>query len=706
MNKTQMQSAPPKVAASGPIVGVVVHGRGAVVTRRIEIDTELPAESFDLSIGSITPLADPGSVRVVLPADGRELVGVNARIDVPDRDPGHGATTERVEQLNRKIDRLHERENSLKERAQRLQAALVTPEPGKALREEGPAARVATALALSEVISETVASIDARIIDLRLELESTTRERDAAQLEDLQQSGADRSGDGSPTRAFDLRIAAGDAPLRTLELSYAVPYAAKWWPQYTLRLTEAGTHATLAIEALVAQRTGEDWTNVPIGLSTAAIIFDATLPKLPSLRLGKRQPAESRGFREPPAGADRLFESYDGFRGRQEAPRKPMPARQTVHEDVTAVMSLEEGTDDVTGNVDRDKAEFKRVMAKARGRAEPDLEYESIMMPPQSMARKSSVLGAAAGAVAAPFAMAAQAIGGLSDGFGGGGAHRYDDDVAPSHDPGDNWLEFDSLVMAARDEAGRGRLKRRPAASGLPESELFDAQESARRMNLTDPAVSRGLFDYRYDSEGSVRIPADGRLHRIDILQAPAASRLHWRTVPLADPAVYREAMLENPFESPLLAGPVDVFSEGQLVTTTAIDRVEAGGSMRVGLGVDERIRVARNVRMREESAGLLGGKRELIHDVEIELRSGLGATATIEVIDRVPVTSDDDVHIELLAEEPTGQSYDQSEHDHPIEGGRLWSISLPAGGREKLAIRYQVTLRSKDELVGGNRRA
>ena len=230
----------------------------------------------------------------MLPDDSRQLVGVNARINVPSRDSGPGATTERVEQLNRRIDRLHEREAALKERAQRLQSALVTPEPGKALRDEGPAARVETALALSQVISETVAAIDERIIDLRLELERTSRERDAAQVEDLQTSGADRMGEGHPSRAFDLRIAAGAAPLSSLELSYAVPYAAKWWPQYTLRLTDAGTRATLAIEALVAQRTGEDWTNVPIGLSTAAIIFDATLPKLPSLRLGKRQPPESR----------------------------------------------------------------------------------------------------------------------------------------------------------------------------------------------------------------------------------------------------------------------------------------------------------------------------------------------------------------------------------------------------------------------------
>ncbi len=706
MNEIAEENAVPRVAASGPIVGVVVHGRGAVVTRRIAVEGPLPTGPFDLVIGKITPLADPGSVRVTLPEAGRALVGVNARMVVPASDTGPGPSVELVESLSRQIDRLHDREGALKERVKRLQAALVTPSDDKALRVDGPAKRVRTALLLTAVIGDTVASIDRRIVDLRLELERVTRERDAAQLEDLQTSGPDRMGEAHPTRAFDLRIAAGEQPIESIELSYAIPYAAKWWPQYTLRLTESGTQATLAIEALVAQRTGEDWSQVPIGLSTASIIFDATLPKLPSLRLGKRQPPDNRGFREAPTGGEQLFESYDSFRGRiDHAPMPKAGSRMAPRDDVTVDMDDSRAYDDETGNVAQEAMYARMEMAPAAPPA-PSAAPQGMAQPMRARKSAPSMFGAVADAISEPVASAAYAIGGMMGGGGDAGRGSYaPDNGVPSMDPGDDWLEFDSLVMGGRDSSDRGRLRRRPPEGGLPESELFDAQESARRMNLTDPSVSRGLFDYRYDSDGSVRIPADGRLHRIAILTRPAESRLEWRSVPLVDPAVYREAVLSNPFASPLLAGPVDVFSEGQLVTTTQIQRVDSGGSMRVGLGVDERIRIARNVRMVEESAGLLGGRRELIHDVEIELRSGLGADATVEVIDRVPVTSDDHVNIELVHEQPNGSSYDQKELDHPVEGGRRWKVKLGAGDRKTIEVRYQVTLRSKDELVGGNRR-
>jgi len=95
----------------------------------------------------------------------------------------------------------------------------------------------------------------------------------------------------------------------------------------------------------------------------------------------------------------------------------------------------------------------------------------------------------------------------------------------------------------------------------------------------------------------------------------------------------------------------------------------------------------------------------QAVHDVEIELRSGLGEPATVEVIDRIPVTNDHQVDIDLLHEAPAAERYAQEELDHPIEGGRRWEVNLGAGGRKKIELRYQVVLRARDELMGGNRR-
>ena len=50
--------------------------------------------------------------------------------------------------------------------------------------------------------------------------------------------------------------------------------------------------------------------------------------------------------------------------------------------------------------------------------------------------------------------------------------------------------------------------------------------------------------------------------------------------------------------------GPVDVYVEGTLLARANIGHVDKGGVVHVGLGVEDRVRIARNVRMEEEAAG------------------------------------------------------------------------------------------------------
>ncbi|WP_344323717.1 DUF4139 domain-containing protein, partial [Streptomyces macrosporus] len=106
------------------------------------------------------------------------------------------------------------------------------------------------------------------------------------------------------------------------EVEYHVP-GATWLPVYQVRLedTGAGSGGTLVLRACVAQRTGEDWTGVRLGLSTADLLRRTDVPRLRSLRIGRRQ-AEPvvRGWREPPSGLEELFAGYDAAVASRPAP--------------------------------------------------------------------------------------------------------------------------------------------------------------------------------------------------------------------------------------------------------------------------------------------------------------------------------------------------------------------------------------------------
>lgn len=109
----------------------------------------------------------------------------------------------------------------------------------------------------------------------------------------------------------------GDVPF---VLEYFVP-AARWVPSYALHLASDGQRpARLVTAALIAQATGEDWSDVELSVSTADLARDTTLPVPSSWRIGRAQPPPLRGFRPLPTDLPSLFWSYD------RAPRRPARA--------------------------------------------------------------------------------------------------------------------------------------------------------------------------------------------------------------------------------------------------------------------------------------------------------------------------------------------------------------------------------------------
>jgi Domain of unknown function (DUF4139) len=689
------------IPCSSSIVDVAVYGRGAVVTRNIDLPGDLPDGSVDLEVSGITPLSEAGSVRAVLASPERNLVALQSSLFVPSEEAKPGPSVERVVDLSSKLERMESERVLLHAQRKRLEGMEPTSKAGQLLR--APRQRVEDGIAVSKTIDALLVQLDARILEVESGMVHTRRERDAAMLEDAQARSKDRMGTGHPSRRVMLRLD-GTGPVDSLRMTYVV-MAARWWPVYTLRLEEGGARATWWIEGLVAQLSGEDWTDVRLGLSTASLIADVRLPELPSLRIGRARPEPRRGFRPPPPDLDRMFASFDEAFA-------PPPAEEPATS-YAAPVSMTSG--DLDGFAEAEEDEVAHERARSTGRKQKKARLDA---PAPLMARMPMAAPPAAGLHAAQPQVAKSAV--LSTlevpefaaaQFGGVLEEQADE---PAHvpaqeiEPSDAWLDFDGLRVAdGMDVARRGRLFRSPAASFANEqqSALERVESLEPTPGICDPVDARGSFDHRYDAEGRAEVPSDGRAHRVALGSAQAKTQSLYRTVPVENAEVYRELSLTNPFDAPILDGPVDVYVDGSLLVTTGVGRIDRGGSLRVGLGVEDRIRVARNVRVEEETTGLLGGNTVVNHTVRIELRSSLGRSATIEVLDRIPDTDDRNVEVKFLSASQRASNYTQAERGAPIRGGLSWSVELAAGGTETLTYGYRINLPSKNEIVGGNRR-
>ncbi|MCC7509547.1 MAG: DUF4139 domain-containing protein [Planctomycetes bacterium] len=709
---------PDTLACESRISRVVVYARGAVVTREVELPVSVPPEGVTLEVRGITSLAEAASFRTSV--DGERIVtSLRAPLIAPENPPPPTPDEALVSRLQRDISRLSE----LTQRKQRQRDALAAMSIDADLRvpdepDGGPQGgiekRVGDALAISALQHEILTALDAELEALAEKTRAKGNDLRAARNPARAQAGTQYS------RSAQVTLAPGSAQLRKLEVSYTVR-PARWWPAYSARLEGGGKHAQFALEAFVAQVSGENWAGARIALCTADMLTDVTLPELASLRLGRRQAPRRTGFRAPPEGLEALFAGYDSF---VTPPQIPMPViaepSPRDYEEEMAVGAVSAIPEEAWQQAPTMSAPAPP--ASAYGGA-AGVRMEAKAMPPQSAPAKSAKKGrgdanremlkdvsverSRSAKRSMDMESADEAGGAALDDYEGADGAEQDSTDAPESADAEAWLDFDTLEVTPGEVYGRGRLARGSVASapGLHQS-LNHVEGLSGPGGSSDPRYSRGMFDHQFEAEDLVEIPADGTAHRIHLLSKPARSRMRMRCVPLADERVFREVELDNPLEAPLLPGPVDVFMDGALLITAQVGSVDRGGTVRFGLGEEQRVTVARNMRASEETKGLLGGKASVSHVVTLEVASSLPAEIELELIERVPVPAGKDIQIEVNSSTPKAELYKQEERDYPVKGGYRWLLKLPAGGKQEVKLQYTLAFDKDYEVEGGNRRA
>jgi hypothetical protein len=273
-------------------------------------------------------------------------------------------------------------------------------------------------------------------------------------------------------------------------------------------------------------------------------------------------------------------------------------------------------------------------------------------------------------------------------------------------------LDYPDLLLAGPDAPAdrRGTLRPNPVRVERDELERFlpGGREGGRLRGLAlprhavPPRESAGSFDHRFDAAAPADIPSDGTWHTVTVDEIPLSARPEYVTVPAVEEKVYATLVLANRTDRAVLAGPVEVTVDEEFLLTAALPTLAPGGTRRLGIGVTESIEVARRTELRESATGMLKGNSTVLdHRVHVRLANRLGRTVTVEVRERVPVTSDAEIRIEERADwhaptEPTP--------DCP-PSTRLWRVDLPPGGRAELDGGYQIKIPAGKAIVGGNRR-
>lgn len=265
---------------------VTVYPDGAVVTRLGKVD--LMAGASQIVLRGLPASVDPGSIRVEASGDGRFAIGAVDVRNVPgDARPVVDAT------LDAKIRALEEEKATLATRIAAVKGQRATIERfartgPERLGPDGKALPVADWPAVFDAIGTALVKVHGELTTL--ERRGAEIDREIAALEAVRPA-APRG--AAPRRDVAIAVEAKAPVAAEVAVSYRVA-GASWLPVYEARLSTGAEGSAPALvftrRAELRQRSGEDWPDALIALSTTRASQGTTPPRLDPLRVGFREP--------------------------------------------------------------------------------------------------------------------------------------------------------------------------------------------------------------------------------------------------------------------------------------------------------------------------------------------------------------------------------------------------------------------------------
>ena len=258
------------VSDPGAIDRVVIYPTSAAVTRVIHKDltqglwtirvTNLPEGVVGAQLQAKVrsgDAPDPSAPRL-LGVEYEETPGIDFA-----GSPEGAALAERLKDAKRRLEYAMQDRGQLAQRDARVDQVGVRVAANATADGGTPKSDAAKAIAGLGWTNEQKAALLKEARELQVRTEGIQREIDALQQEIAQRGGVTRT-----QRTAVVKIAAPvPAPL-DLDLIYMVPNAA-WAPAYSIRAAGDRSGATVEYDAMIAQRTGEEWKDVRVSLSTA-----------------------------------------------------------------------------------------------------------------------------------------------------------------------------------------------------------------------------------------------------------------------------------------------------------------------------------------------------------------------------------------------------------------------------------------------------
>lgn len=224
----------------------------------------------------------------------------------------------------------------------------------------------------------------------------------------------------------------------------------------------------------------------------------------------------------------------------------------------------------------------------------------------------------------------------------------------------------------------------------------MDDRVAEPEMPFEETRVKSETTSFSFIIPRKVSIPSDYQPHRVLIASSEKEAEFTYSAIPKLSKYAYLKANFKNPFLFPLLAGKMNVFLDGRLVSASSSDKtISPDEDIKLSLGVDEGITIERKLKKKfTEYSGIISKETKVNYEYAHELVNAKDKEIIISINDHFPVSRNEKIKVDLEAPK-------KDEAEISADGIITWKVKLAPGEKKNLALKFRVEY-PKDLTVTG----
>ncbi|BBD62213.1 hypothetical protein NIES2109_50520 [Nostoc sp. HK-01] len=231
-----------------------------------------------------------------------------------------------------------------------------------------------------------------------------------------------------------------------------------------------------------------------------------------------------------------------------------------------------------------------------------------------------------------------------------------------------------------------------PAADSLFSQDEEDlASDALVAAENIGAAISKEGSVVTFKLNGAGNIPSDGAPHKITIFNDDYPCNFDYVVIPRLVSFAYLQAHVKNSSDgATLLPGKANIFRDDVFVGGTKLENIAPGQEFILNLGIDEGIKIERNLVERQVDKKMIVNQRQTTYAYRLLITNLLNQEINLKITEQLPVSRNEQIKIRLTRIQPQ------------IQLGEMeileWELSVLS--QERREIYYQFTLEHPPELT------